>query len=193
MCCDSRVVHFKFKPALQRLSQHSHAMAASKMAERSWRWYDKNEMRFSVKWSFRHGSSGEQAWNIALNLSETQKTRKDWVPTVTSSQREVDVSEISFFRIWSYILWKIHGDWYIYLHEWLIFYGINVGKYTIPMDHGKCKPSTCMTRRCAPKCFPSKMPMVDAETLEVDDHLLGWTEKFHQPPISCKCHAISGP
>ena len=23
--------------------------------------------------------------------------------------------------------------WYIYLHEWLIFYGFNVGKYTSPM------------------------------------------------------------
>ena len=45
------------------------------------------------------GGKGQQAWNIALNLSEAQKTRKDWVPTVTSSQREVDVSEISFFRI----------------------------------------------------------------------------------------------
>ena len=24
--------------------------------------------------------------------------------------------------------------WYIYIHEWLIFYGINAGKYTSPMD-----------------------------------------------------------
>ena len=27
-----------------------------------------------------------------------------------------------------------HGKWYIYLHEWLIFYGKNVSKYTSPMD-----------------------------------------------------------
>ena len=25
-------------------------------------------------------------------------------------------------------------NWYIYLHEWLNNYGINVGKYTSPMD-----------------------------------------------------------
>ena len=25
-------------------------------------------------------------------------------------------------------------DWYIYLHEWLIFYGKLVGRYTSPMD-----------------------------------------------------------
>ena len=28
---------------------------------------------------------------------------------------------------------RIHGKWYIYLHEWLIFM-VNVGEYTSPMD-----------------------------------------------------------
>ena len=26
-------------------------------------------------------------------------------------------------------------DWYIYLHEWLIFMGLHVGKYTSPVEH----------------------------------------------------------
>ena len=30
---------------------------------------------------------------------------------------------------------RIHGDWYIYLHEWLIFMA-NVGKYTIHGSYG---------------------------------------------------------
>ena len=29
------------------------------------------------------------------------------------------------------LLW----DWYIYLHEWLIFMGFHVGKYTSPVEH----------------------------------------------------------
>jgi len=31
---------------------------------------------------------------------------------------------------------RIHGKWHIYLHECLIFYGINVGKYTIHGSYG---------------------------------------------------------
>ena len=42
-------------------------------------------------------------------------------------------------KLWKSYVWtkkklKIHGTGNIYLHEWLIFYGKLVGKYTSPMD-----------------------------------------------------------